>query len=117
MLKFLKRAKGSTLNTTAKSIIGLYLKKKKLGELKNFEIDMENRKVNLSFIPKNFEEALTIEATDYSIEIDEKKQKSYLTFSSIVTSDNWDNSRFKELMKNKKIEIPEKYSKLVDLVV
>ena len=116
MLKFLKRAKGSTFNKTAKSIIGLYLKKKKLGELKNFEIDMEKRKVNLSFIPKNFQEALTLEATDYSIEKDEKKQKSYLTFESIVTSGNWDDSRFKQLIKNKRIEIPEKYSKLVDLV-
>jgi len=116
MLKFLKRTKGSTLNKTAKSIIGLYLKKKKLGELKNFEIDMENRKVNVSFIPKNFQEALTLEATDYNIEKDEKKQKSYLTFESIVTSGNWNDSQFKQMIKNKKIEIPEKYSKLVDLV-
>jgi len=116
MIKFLKRTKGLTLNKTAKSLIGLYLKKKNVGELKNFNIDMDTRKLNVSFIPKYLNEELTIEATNYSIEKDEKREKSYLTFDSIVTSDNWDDSQFKQLIKNKRIEIPQKYSKFIDLV-
>jgi len=116
MLKFLKRTKGKTLNKTAQSIIGLYLKKKNLGELKKFDINMETRELNISFIPTYFSDELTIQAVDYNIIKDEKSEKSYLTFDSITTSNNWDNSRFQKLIRDKKIEIPEKYSKLVDLV-
>ena len=116
MLKLLKRTKGLTLNKTAKSIIGLYLKKKNLGELKNFDIDMDTKTLNVSFIPKHFSDVLTIEATNYNITKDEKESKSYLTFESIKTSNNWDDSRFKQLIKNKRIEIPQKYSKFIDLV-
>lgn len=116
MLKFLKRTKGATLNKTAKSVLGLYLKKKDIGELKEFTIDMEKRKLSVSFIPKYFNDELSVEATNYNILKDEKKQKSYLIFESIVTSDNWDDAQFRELIKNKRIEIPQKYSKLIDLV-
>ena len=116
MLQFLKRSKGKTLNKTAKSIIGLYMKKKNIGELKSFEVDMEMRKLNVSFIPKYFNDVLSIEAINYSIVKDEKTQKSYLAFDSITSSNNWNDSKFKELIKNKRIEIPEKYSKFVALV-
>jgi len=116
MLRLLKLTKGGTLNKTAKSMIGLYLKKKDLGELKNFSIDMATKELNVSFIPKYFNDEITIQAIDYNIQKDEKTQKSYLTFASITTSNNWDNSNFKRLIKDKKIEIPEKYSKLLSLI-
>jgi len=116
MLKLLKRTKGLSLNKTAKSIIGLYLKKKNLGELKQFDIDVNTKTLNVSFLPKYFSDTLTIEATNYNIVKDEQKGKSYLTFDSIKTSNNWDDSRFKQLVKDKRIEIPEKYSKFMELV-
>jgi hypothetical protein len=116
MLRLLKRTKGITLNKTAKSIISLYLKKKNIGELKDFSIDMATKKLSVSFVPKYFNDILDIEAVGYNIIKDAKKEKSYLTFDSIKTSNNWDNSNFNKLIKDKKIEIPEKYSKLVDLV-
>jgi len=116
MLKFLKRTKGKTLNKTAQSILGLYLKKKDLGELKNFDINMDTRELNISFLPKHFNDTLTIQATNYNIMKDEKNGKNYLTFDSITTSNNWDNSRFQKLIKNRRIKIPEKYYKLVELV-
>ena len=116
MLKLLKLSKGLTLNKTAKSIIGLYMKKKDLGELRNFTIDMEKKELNISFVPKYFNDELSVQAIDYNIIKDTNKQKSYLTFESITTSNNWDNSNFNKLIKDKKIEIPEKYSKLLSLV-
>jgi hypothetical protein len=116
MLRLLKRTKGITLNKTAKSIISLYLKKKNIGELKDFNIDMSNKRLTVSFTPKYFNETLNIETTGYNIVKDSKKMKSYLTFDSIKTSDNWDNSNFNKLIKDKRIEIPKKYSKLIDLV-
>ena len=116
MLRLLKLSKGLTLNKTAKSIVGMYMKKKDLGELKNFTIDMQKKELNISFVPKHFNDELTVQALDYNIRNDEKTQKSYLTFESISTSNNWDNSNFKKLIKDKKIEIPEKYSKLLSLI-
>ena len=117
MLRLLKRTKGSMLGKTAKGIVGVYMKKKNLGKLEDFDIDMSEKKLNISFTPKYFSEVLTIEAREYNIVRDEKKQKNYLTFDSIETSGNWDNSEFKKLIKNKRIEIPEKYKKFIDLVV
>ena len=116
MLKLFKRTKGLTLNKTAKSIIGLYLKKKDLGELKSFTIDMDTKTLKVSFIPKYFTEAISIDANNYNIIKDNITNKSYLTFESIKTSSNWDDSNFQQLIKNKRIEIPQKYSKLIDLV-
>jgi hypothetical protein len=117
MLKLLKKTKGKALNKTAKSMIGLYLKKKNIGELKDFSIDMDEKKFNVSFIPKHFGEVLSVEAVNYNIIKDEVKQKNYLTFESINTFGNWDDSRFKKMIKSKSIEIPQKYSKLIDMVV
>ena len=117
MLRLLKGTKGSMLGKTAKGIVGVYMKKKNFGKLEDFDIDMSEKKLNISFTPKYFSEVLTIEAREYNIVRDEKKQKNYLTFDSIETSGNWDNSEFKKLIKNKRIEIPEKYKKFIDLVV
>ena len=117
MLKFLKNPKGKIFNSTAKSMIGMYLKKKKIGELKEFSIDMATRKLNVSFIPTHFGEVLSIEAVNYNIVKDTLQQKNYLTFESIKTSGNWNDSRFKQMVKSKRIEIPEKYSSLVSKVV
>jgi len=116
MLRLLKLSKGLTLNKTAKGIVGMYMKKKNLGELKNFSIDMATKELNIAFVPKYFNDEITVQAIDYNIQKDEKAQKSYLTFESIRTSNNWDNSNFKRLIKDKKIEIPEKYSKLLSLI-
>jgi len=117
MFNLLQRAKGLALNKTATTILDFYVKKKNLGELKSFDIEMSTKTLSVSFIPKNFTEALVIEAKNYNIVKDEKLQKNYLTFDSITTSDNWDNSRFNQLIKDKRIEIPEKYSKYIALVV
>ncbi len=117
MLRFLKNSKGTILNNTAKSMVGLYLKKKKIGELKDFSIDMNSKKLFISFIPRHFGEVLSVEAVNYNIVKDTLQQKSYLTFESINTSGNWDDSHFREMIKSKRIEIPQKYSSLVDKVV
>ena len=80
MLRLLKMTKSGTLNKTAKGIIGLYLKRKDLGELKNFTINMATKELNIAFIPKYFTDEITVQAVDYNIQKDEKKQKNYLTF-------------------------------------
>ena len=54
---------------------------------------------------------------NYHIVKDVMQKKNYLTFESINTSGNWDDSRFKQMIKSKRIEIPAKYSGLVDKVM
>ncbi len=116
MLRFLKKTKGGTFSKAAHSIVGYYLKKKQIGELKAFSIDTNTKTLSISFIPKFFTEVLTIEATNYNILKNEKSQKSYLTFDKITTSNNWNDARFRALIKDKKIEIPAKYSKFINLI-
>ena len=116
MLRFLTKAKGQTFSKTAHKIVGYYLKKKQIGELKAFSIDTATRKLSISFIPKFFTEVLIIEATNYNILKDVQRGKNYLTFDNITTSNNWNDSRFKALIKDRKIEIPAKYSKFINLI-
>ncbi len=116
MLSFLRKTKGQTFSKAADKMIRYYLKKKQIGELKAFSIDTDSRKLTISFIPKFFTDVLTIEASNYNIFKDAQKNKSYLTFDNIITSNNWNDSRFKGLIKDKKIEIPAKYSKFINLI-
>ncbi len=116
MLRLFKKAKGETFSKAAHKMISYYLKKQNIGELKGFNIDNSTKTLSISFIPKFFTEVLTIEATNYNIVKDVQQGKSYLTFDNITTSKNWNDDRFKGLIKNKKIEIPDKYSKFINLI-
>ena len=116
MLRLLEKAKGETFSKAANKMVEYYLKKKNIGELKGFTIDNSTKTLTISFIPKFFTEVLTIEATNYNILKDAQQGKSYLAFENITTSKNWNDARFKGLIKNKKIEIPDKYSKFINLI-
>ena len=116
MLRFLTKTKGQTFSKAAHKIVGYYLKKKQIGELKAFSIDTTSKKLIISFVPRFFTDVLTIEAKNYNILKDAQRGKNYLTFDNITTSNNWNDSRFKALIKDRKIEIPAKYSKFINLI-
>ena len=116
MLQLLKRTKGKTLNKVGKSMISVYMKKKNIGDLKDFGINMETKMLTVSFVPTYFSEEVRVEVARYNIIQDKLNNKNYLSFDSINTSKNWNDSKFKKLIKKNKIEIPEKYSKFIDLV-
>ena len=114
MLRLIAKAKGQTFSKAAHKMVEYYLKKKQIGELKEFNIDTNTRTLTISFTPKFFKEVLTIQATNYNILKGE--DKSYLTFDKITTSKNWNDARFKSLIKERKIEIPAKYAKFINLI-
>jgi sporulation protein YlmC with PRC-barrel domain len=115
MFKFLKSQKESLLSNSIKQVIILYLKRKNLGELKEFRVDLKKRNIHLTLLLRKEHKPLEIVVTNYNFI--KKEGKGYFTFDSIKTSRDWNSDALEKIIgsEDRQIEVPNKYVKVIEM--
>ena len=107
--------KKSAISSSIKKVITAYLKRKNLGELKVFKLNSKKRKIELSLLLRKENHPIEIVINNYNFI--KEKEKGYLTFDSIKTSRDWNSKTLENIIgsEDKKIKIPDKYVKIVEI--
>ncbi len=79
----------------------------------NFRLDSENKLIQMEMMLKGEEEPIKFQVGKY--EIIEEDGKLFVEVSEIVTNREWMNVAIGNFLPNKKIEIPAKYKKTLDI--
>jgi len=111
----LKQLKKSAISSSIKKVITSYLKRKNLGELKTFKLNSKKRNIQLNLLLRK--ETKTIEIIINNYNFIKEKEKGYFTFDSIKTSRDWNSKALEKIIgsEDKKIKIPDKYVKIVEM--
>jgi len=114
MLKLLKK---SAISKSIEKFLTSYLERKKLGKVSHFKLDTKKKNIHLTLLLKRENQPLEIVVSNYSFV--KEKEKLYFKFDSITTSRDWNSKSFERLISNedKKIEIPSKYVKMIEIFI
>jgi len=115
MLKFLKNKKESLLSSGVKHLITTYLEEKNLGEITAFKLNSEKRKIHLTLLLRKENEPFEIVVTNYNF-IRNGKSGCFI-FDSIKTSRDWNSDTLERIIgsEDKKIKVPDKYIKIIEM--
>jgi hypothetical protein len=115
MLKFLKNKKESILSNSIKRVISTYLKQKNLGEVTKFKLDSKKKELYLTLLLRKEDEPFEIIITNYNFI--KNGEEGYFTFDSIKTSRDWSSDTLEKILgsESKKINIPSKYVKIIEI--
>lgn len=108
----------NSIKDTASSFIGekiLINQLEKYGRVNDFKIDSKNKKFKLNITLKGETDPLEILIDKY--EIINQNDYDILKISKISTSKEWMNILIEEMIKEKEIKIPGKYSKILALFI
>jgi len=115
MLKFLKNKKEALLSNSIKHLITTYLEEKNLGKITAIKLKSKKRKIHLTLLLRKETEPLEIVVTNYNFIRNGKS--GYFVFDSIKTSRDWNSDTLEKIIgsENKKIEVPDKYVKIIEM--
>jgi len=115
MLKFLKDKREYLISNSIKNVITTYLKQKNLGKVIAFKLDSEKRDIYLTLLLRKENQPFEIVVTSYNFI--KNKEKGYFTFDSIKTSRDWNSDTLERIIgsEDKKIEVPNKYVKVIEV--
>lgn len=85
------------------------------GEVLEFRIDSENKTLYLKVFLKGEEKPLEVEAKAYAIE--SIGGQSFIRFENLTTSREWVNAVLELYFEDKKLPVPEKYVKLIKMII
>ena len=88
---------------------------RKVGHMLNIKIDPDNKSIKLSVLLLGEDEPLDVFIKSY--ELIEENNKSYIKISEIETSKTWLNILVSEFVEHNKIEISNKTSKLLKIII
>jgi len=109
-----KGLKDKTLSIGVKRVFNYYLKNIG-GEMLNFSLDSQNKKIFLDVMLKGEAESLKVEIKNYKIT--QKEDKSFIEFDEVVTSREWINKVLELYANKQEFDIPNEYAKLLGVVV
>jgi len=87
----------------------------RVGHMLNLKIDPDNKSIKLSILLLGEDEPLDIDIKSY--ELIEENNKSYIKINDVETSKTWMNILILEFVENNKIEISNKISKLLKIII
>lgn len=91
-----------------------YLESNGFGEMREFSIDTNNKSFAFSLDLKGESASLRVAVTKY--ELQKENGKLFFVAKNIITDKEWINQVAKKYLQERKIEIPSKYSLLLQLV-
>lgn len=110
---FLKTIKDDTVSFLGKQAINL--KMKRYGEMMDFQIDSENKRILLKVSLKGEPEPLIVTVNKY--EIMKVDGKDFLIIRNVTTSKEWMNLIAEDFMKDKEVELPDKFSRIIKMIM
>lgn len=103
-------------NALSKGVqFAINVKIKEFGEMLKFNLDSQNKTIELEIMLDGEKEPLNVKINSY--EIVEENGKYYISVKDITTSRKWINVVASEHLNNQKFEIPEIYAKMLKVVV
>jgi hypothetical protein len=112
-MSFFSGIKDSAVSFAAEKIIKQKIKR--YGDMLDFKIDSMNKKIDLKIILAGESEPLFVTINEY--EFLETDNDSFIVVRKIVTSKEWMNLLIEDFLKEKKIQIPAKYTGLMKMVL
>lgn len=88
---------------------------KEFGEVLKFNLDSKNKTIELEVMLDGEREPLSVHIDNY--ELQEIDGKCYLVVQNLTTSRKWINVVASQYLNGQKIEVPQEYAKMLELVI
>jgi hypothetical protein len=109
----IRRLKDKTLAQGLTLVLNARMKR--YGEVLRLQIDSKAKSIDIEILLKGEKEPIHVTVNHY--EMIEEKGRWYLLAREIVTSREWINAVAESLLAGQRLEIPERYAKMLKVVV